>query len=208
MNPEDRNGIGHNSQNPIDKPEHRPLVPSKESLICFLKFALVGASGIIVDMGVLIILADPRMFALDITFSKVVGAEIALLNNFILNDRWTFRQKPERRNVSTVNSGPETWRGSRDNRRIRAVRGAITRCLWFHGICGTGIVMAVVLLRFLYLGLSWNLYLSNLLAIATVALWNYFLNRALTWRNKPYCSKRPHKEFQQPQPAVPEVSSE
>jgi dolichol-phosphate mannosyltransferase len=40
----------------------------------FLRFALVGASGVLVDMAVLFLLSDPRSLGLGLTRSKIVAA--------------------------------------------------------------------------------------------------------------------------------------
>ena len=57
----------------------------------FIKFCLVGSTGTIVDMAVLYLLADPKTLGLNVALSKLVAAEIALLNNFTWNELWTFR---------------------------------------------------------------------------------------------------------------------
>ena len=57
----------------------------------FLRFALVGASGVVVDMAMLFLLSDPRALGFGLTRSKVVAAELAIINNFLWNDAWTFR---------------------------------------------------------------------------------------------------------------------
>ena len=57
----------------------------------FLRFALVGASGVVVDMALLFLLSDPRALGFGLTRSKIVAAELAIINNFLWNDAWTFR---------------------------------------------------------------------------------------------------------------------
>src|ERR1039458_9030428 len=57
----------------------------------YLRFGLVGTSGVAVDMAVLFILADPWMLGLNLSLSKVLAAEIAIVGNFTLNELWTFR---------------------------------------------------------------------------------------------------------------------
>jgi dolichol-phosphate mannosyltransferase len=42
-------------------------------------------------MGILWWLADPRMLGWNLTVSKVIAAEVAIFNNFLWNDVWTFR---------------------------------------------------------------------------------------------------------------------
>ncbi|MFM7790024.1 MAG: GtrA family protein, partial [Microcystis panniformis] len=56
----------------------------------FLRFSLVGLSGVFVDMSILYLLADPSTLAWDETRSKIIAAEVAIINNFLWNDRWTF----------------------------------------------------------------------------------------------------------------------
>jgi len=55
----------------------------------FLKFSLVGASGIGVNMSCLIILTE--FFNIFYLFSSVIAIEMSIITNFILNDIWTFK---------------------------------------------------------------------------------------------------------------------
>src|SRR5437870_3604055 len=63
-----------------------------QRLLQFIKFCIVGVVGLLVDMGILYLLADPRTLGVNVTLSKICGAEIAMLNNFLWNEFWTFRQ--------------------------------------------------------------------------------------------------------------------
>ncbi len=58
------------------------------------------------------------------------------------------------------------------------------RLLKFNIVCLTGLVMGVLLLNVFYnLVFGQNLkYLANLLAIAPVAIWNFWINLKLSWR--------------------------
>ena len=138
------------------------LVPNTERplrLRQFLRFCLVGGSGVIVDMTVLHWLAVGLGW--NVSFSKVCAAEAALLNNFLWNEVWTFR-------------------GAGGNVEIR--RGAVHRLWRFHAICGAGIGLAVLGLHLFHTGLGLDLYLANLLAIGLVTLWNFGLNARWNWR--------------------------
>lgn len=55
-----------------------------------IRFGLVGLSGVFVDMTVLYLLHDTSGLGWGLTRSKVVAAELAIVNNFLWNDRWTF----------------------------------------------------------------------------------------------------------------------
>ena len=56
----------------------------------FPRFAVVGFSGVVVDMGLLFLLSDPHALGWGLTRSKVLAAEAAIVNNFMWNDAWTF----------------------------------------------------------------------------------------------------------------------
>jgi dolichol-phosphate mannosyltransferase len=151
-------------------------LPLSDRLRQFGKFCLVGGSGTLVDMGVLYVLADPKMLAFNLALGKVCAAEIALINNFLWNEFWTFR--------SPNNLSPS------DGERAR-VRGfdfgspRLRRLLFFNAICGLGIVFAVLLLHLFHMRLGWNLYVSNLLTIGLVTVWNFGMNAGFDWRRQP-----------------------
>src|SRR5712671_4686824 len=127
----------------------------------FIKFCLVGGSGVVVDMAVLHVLADPRWLDWNISLSKVVAAEVAILNNFAWNDLWTFRE-------AGVSKG--------------SCRKLARRFIRFNIICSIGVFLAVLLLNFFYRWLGINLYVSNFLAIVVVTLWNFWMNSRFNWQ--------------------------
>jgi dolichol-phosphate mannosyltransferase len=126
----------------------------------FFRFCVVGASGVIVDMGLLYVLSDPRMLGLGLTRSKLIAAETAIVSNFVLNDVWTFGD------VSRLQSGI-WWR--------------LRRFLGFNAICSAGLALNVLLLNLLFNVAHLNRYLANALAILAVTGLNYSLNRRLNW---------------------------
>jgi len=127
----------------------------------FPRFALVGLSGVVVDMGLLFLLSDPRCLGLGLTRSKLVAAEVAILNNFWWNDRWTFGDLvPGQRTLGAT----------------------LRRLAKFNAICLAGLALNVALLNLQFNLLGMNRYLANAVAIAVVTAWNYLLNRALAWR--------------------------
>lgn len=122
------------------------------------QFCAVGLTGIVVDMGVLHLLAVGAFLGLNLSLSKAVAAEVALLNNFIWNELWTFR-----------GYGIGGWR----KRWLRLLK--------FNLICLSGIGLSVLLLNLQVKGLGWNLYASNLIAIVVVSVWNFWLNWRFGW---------------------------
>ena len=128
----------------------------------FVRFALVGLSGVFVDMGLLFLLSDPRALGWGLTRSKVLAAEAAIVNNFHWNDRWTFGDLvPEQRSRAAT----------------------FGRFLKFNAICLGGLALNVVLLNLMFNRLGMNRYAANAIAIGAVTAWNYLLNRALAWRS-------------------------
>jgi dolichol-phosphate mannosyltransferase len=134
---------------------------SPERFLQFFRFCLVGSSGVVVDMGVLFLLADPRVLGWNLIASKVCAAEIALLNNFAWNELWTFKERA---------------------RKNRGGKNVLRRLIFFNAICGAGIFLAAASLNVFHSVLAWNIYLSNLFAIGIVTIWNFVLNAWLNWR--------------------------
>ncbi|HWZ89374.1 MAG TPA: glycosyltransferase [Polyangiaceae bacterium] len=126
----------------------------------FLKFCLVGGSGVLVDMGLLYLLSDPHALGMGLTRSKILAAETAILTNFLLNDVWTFRDLTGKR--------PGGWP------RVR-------RFLGFNAICSFGLALNVLLLNLLFNFAKVDRYVANAIAIVAVTGWNYWLNRKLNW---------------------------
>jgi dolichol-phosphate mannosyltransferase len=110
-------------------------------------------------MAVLFILADPWMLGLNLSLSKVLAAEIAIVGNFTLNELWTFRD------LAVDNS----W----------AAR--VLRFGKFNLICLAGIGLSVLLLNVQTRCFQINMYLANLLAILIVSLWNFGMNLRFGW---------------------------
>jgi dolichol-phosphate mannosyltransferase len=128
----------------------------------FLRFALVGLSGVFVDMGLLYLLSDPATLGWGLTRSKIIASSAAILNNFVWNDLWTFGD------ISARQAGMQ--------HRFR-------RLLGFAAVCGLGLVLNVVLLNLMFNLLRMNRYIANLIAIAIVTGWNFGLNSRLNWRD-------------------------
>lgn len=121
----------------------------------------MGFTGVFVDMFFLFLLSDPTMLALPLTRSKIIAAQLAIVNNFLWNDAWTFGDIAERQ---------------------PGIRRKIRRFFKFNCICMGGLILNVLLLNIFFNLLGWNRYLANLMAIILVTVWNYWLNLKLNWR--------------------------
>ena len=124
----------------------------------FLKFGAVGFSGVFVDLGVFWLLSSVGFAAVTAT---ILSAEVAVLNNFIWNDRWTFGDR----------SIQQPGRRSR-----------VKRFLKFNVLCLVGIVLQGTLVGLMSNVVGFPAIGAKLLAIALVMLWNFWINLKLSWR--------------------------
>ncbi|MGO9594057.1 MAG: glycosyltransferase [Steroidobacteraceae bacterium] len=127
----------------------------------FLRFGIVGLSGVVVDMGVLFLLSDPSTLGWGLTRSKLIAAELAIINNFIWNDAWTFGDIASHQ---------------------RGFKHRLQRFSKFQLVCLAGLMLNTVLLNLQFNLLGMNRYLANAVAIAAVTAWNFWLNFKLSWR--------------------------
>jgi len=132
------------------------LMPADRSLRRFLKFCLVGGSGVLVNMGLLWLLTEAG--GLFYLASSAVAVECAIINNFIWNDVWTFR-----------------------DRRAAGWRARLCRLARFNlvSLAGLGINIVVLWLFTDQLGVYY--LLSNLAGIAAATMWNFLVNSRWTW---------------------------
>lgn len=125
----------------------------------FIRFGVVGFSGVFVDLAVFHLLRSS--IGLGLTRSTIISAEVAILSNFLWNDLWTFGDI------------------SKQQRR----RGQILkRLLKFNIVCLAGVILQALIVNFLFNVLGINQYLAKLLAIAIVTFWNFWINLKLSWR--------------------------
>lgn len=154
----------------------------------FLKFAVVGASGVVVNLGCLALL---RPLGVHINLASALAIEVSLLSNFCVNHLWTFGDSREH-------------------------AGLLVQALRFHVVCLGG--AAIQFLCFVVMNMVWLLllhdieartaylsvastwterwlwrpvvsppdvgawvFLSQLIGIGGGMVWNYLLNFYWTW---------------------------
>jgi len=127
----------------------------------FMRFGLVGLSGVFVDMTVLYLLHDPSSLGWGLTRSKFIAGEIAIINNFFWNDAWTFKDL----------SGQQT-----------AWKFKLKRFIKFNLVCLIGLGLNISLLNLFFNILHIHYLIANFLAIAIVTVWNFWINLKLSWR--------------------------
>lgn len=134
-----------------------------DTFLSYCRFCLVGATGVAVDMCILFLLADATMLDWNLSLAKVCAAETAILNNFLWNERWTFRTRIE---------------------PTPTFRTLLLRLGRFNLICLSGIAISVGLLNFQVRVLNANPYVANLIAIVIVSLWNFYLSSKFGWQRR------------------------
>ena len=136
----------------------------------FLKYCLVGLSGVIVNLGVYYYLT--RFISFPVTLSSPVAIEVSIISNFFLNNFWTFKTRPIRKSLQT-------------------------RLLNFHLVAGfAGIINYLFFLVLIYLVNIYDIF-AVILGIAIGIIFNYAGNSLWTFRkeiNKPLVSRKDDDE--------------
>ena len=125
---------------------------TKDFLIKFLKFGLVGFSGIFIDFG--ITWFTQEILKIQKYIANAIGFTTAATSNYILNRIWTFESTNPRVMVEYTE---------------------------FIVISTIGLGINTLVLWLLVSKLRMNFYLAKLFAIAVVTLWNFFANAFITF---------------------------
>lgn len=125
---------------------------SKAFIVKFLKFGLVGFTGLFVDFGFTYLFKE--IFKVQKYVANAIGFMIAASSNYILNRIWTFQS-----------SNPEIAVEYAEFILISVVGlGINTFILWF------------ILKKF-----KINFYLAKVFAIGVVTIWNFLANALITF---------------------------
>ena len=122
----------------------------------FMKYSLVGVSGVFVNLGLYLFLT--RYYEISVVVAPLIAIESALISNFILNNFWTFGKRITQSRI-----------------RVKFVK--------FHLVSGFSALINYS--AFLTLFLVFGLYdiLANLIGIGLAAIVNYLINSNWTWKN-------------------------
>lgn len=124
----------------------------------FIKFAVVGLSGVIVNLGVFTLLLQANV---NKYLASPISIEASIITNFLLNNYWTFRQ-----------------RKSRDHLRIKGLK--------FNMVSLVSLVVSYstfVVLSILFPATPPEIH--QLVGIAPAMFINYFLNSYWTFKHAP-----------------------
>ncbi|MFM8332408.1 MAG: GtrA family protein, partial [Candidatus Methylumidiphilus sp.] len=122
----------------------------------FLKFLVVGASGVIVNLGFFTLLLA---FELNKFIASPIAIELSILSNFLLNNFWTFR-----------------WRNTKDRIRIKGLK--------FNAISLLSLSLSYS--TFVALSLAFPAVppqVHQFIGIMPATLVNYFLNSYWTFKH-------------------------
>ena len=139
-----------------------PAVLARQLPPRFVRFCVVGAVGAVVDMGFFWVFGE--LVGLPLLFAKGLATEMAIVNNFVWNDRWTFGDV----------AAKETSPGAR-----------LRRFFTFNLICAGGLALNLLLVHTQIATFGLNRYLANAVAIGLVTAWNFGMNRKLSWTERP-----------------------
>lgn len=135
----------------------------------FITFALVGASGVFVNLGMLFVFAD--VLHIEEVYSSAMAIELSIVWNFLLNNRLTFKDKNADADV-----------------------GFAARMLRYNlvGLFGLALQLVVFVTVTRMAMRAWSLdepglwkYPAQLAGIALGMAWNFYTNFFWTWRQKP-----------------------
>ena len=133
------------------------FVKRKFDLLRFVKFCLVGASGTLVNMGLLWLLTE--FAGLPYLVSAAVGIETSIISNFTFHDFFTF-----------------------SDRRSRTVKIFFGRLLKYNLISLIGLAINMGMLWLLTEVVGLYYLLSNVFGIASATVCRYVLNLWWTWK--------------------------
>lgn len=122
-------------------------------LLRFIRFGIVGCSGMLFDFGVTWVCKEKLHWNKYI--SNSLGFILAATNNYIWNRIWTFQ--------------------SESNAFVREY-------ISFVVIASIGLALNNLIVYLLHERLHLNFYLSKLFAIGCVTLWNFSMNYVFTFR--------------------------
>ncbi len=121
-------------------------------ILQFIKFCVVGGTGMIVDFGITFLLKEK--LKINKYIANSAGFIAAASSNFFLNRLWTFQSK-----------APDVTQ----------------QYMQFIGISAIGLGLNNLIIYLLNNKLNVNFYLSKLIAIVCVTLWNFLMNYFFTF---------------------------
>jgi putative flippase GtrA len=133
-----------------------PLNAFKRDFIRLIRFSIVGVIGALINTGLLWLFT--YLAGIYYLLSSAIAIEIAILIQFLLNDRWTFKEK-----------------------KTKGVKQFIVRILKSNLWRSGGLVVNIGILYLLTEYADIYYLISNIFGILCAFLWNYLFESRLTW---------------------------
>jgi putative flippase GtrA len=121
-------------------------------ILKFIKFCIVGFTGMIIDFGITWLLKEK--IKTNKYFANSCGFIAAASSNYVLNRLWTFNSQNEH---------------------------VATEYVSFFTISLMGLGLNNLIIWLLSDKMKWNFYLSKITAIGIVTLWNFAMNYCFTF---------------------------
>lgn len=139
--------------------EWRPLITK------FVKFAVVGASGAVIDFGLTALCKG--IFSIPELLSNAIGFTVAATSNYFLNRVWTWRSTSKEVGVEYAK-------------------------FFFVSLVGLGLNSLIVFMLkdtsivppFVETGLDWDFWVAKIVATGIVMVWNFMANNLFTFRKQ------------------------
>jgi len=125
----------------------------KVILVKFLKFCLIGLSGMLIDFGTTWLLKEK--LRINKYFANSTGFILAATSNYIWNRLWTFQSEDP---------------------------GIVTEYFSFILISVAGLAINNFVIYILSDKMKVNFYISKVIATGVVTLWNFSMNFLITFR--------------------------
>lgn len=122
----------------------------------FVRFGLVGASGVGINLGVFWLLTE--RLSLHYLVAASVAIETAMCSNYLLNNNWTFA-----------------------DRRTHVI--SFTGLARYHAVSFGGMLANLLVLHILVSRADTPAIVGNLAGIALATAWNFVVNVLWTWRS-------------------------
>ena len=122
-------------------------------ILKFIKYSIVGVSGVFCDFGATWLLKEKAH--VNKYIANTFGFILAATSNYILNRVWTFASKNDK---------------------------IIQEYIYFFTIALAGLALNNLILMILNDKLKLNFYLSKSIAIVIVTLWNFIMNYLFTFK--------------------------
>jgi dolichol-phosphate mannosyltransferase len=153
--------VTHSPANPVDQPavaggswasRFADRLRAGRVTRQFVKFSMVGGSGVIVNSALLYFLHE--WFHVRLLIASPIAVEAAIINNFFWNNQWTFRS------------------ASVDLKRFAK----------FNLVSLGGLAITTGGLYYLTEAHKIHYLIANLIAIGVATIWNFGINFLWTWR--------------------------